>query len=808
MPKADAAWDKHTTAAQKEVEKDSGITVKVNGWECKYCDGQFWNKNLDRLRRHLTGDQQQCKGCRITPCTDAPEDVRKEMTATLAGRQALADSAAKRKATSEEIADEFGKNRANQIQQRMVAKRKSVSDLEVDGALSDMFDGLGIAHNKIDHPLFRRGVQKLRNAHPDYKLPHRKSLGGSILEHQYQCDVDDRTRHLQHKLIKKFGKALLTDGATIQKTPLLNTILMCPVWRDALFLSCEDCTDHLASGLSKDAEYIADVVIKGIRRLPFPRFVDLIITDGAGDMRKFHRLVTAVFPWIDTQWCISHLSNCILKKSAEGHSKLQEHIDKAKKIVDRFTHHHSEHAMFRQMSKAMSRDLALIRYCEPRFGLYFLMLHRLQVLKRTLKAVIHSGAYRAMEYEDDEEAVIIDDSAFWDYNELVVKATWPLLQLVRLGDERKTPTLHRVYKYAKLTKRRLAEAKDDDLSAHVLEAFEHYERHLCSDIVKAASIVDVGTWARGNLEDVNECKEKLSDYITKFAEQYEEPDGFVEKAEEQMLSYLNNEGVYATEAVLGKARTMAAYRFWDKYSGSSPEFSKVALHLSSKVCGSGEAERNWKDYKFVYDKARNRTSSKKQQMLITRYNALRLRAGIVDPGDIDPREEVLLYGCEEELVDPAAAPEPLVAGGANERVRENPFNAWPESWEDQAIFEPEVSGATGRYQLKTKFVGMHLYDPDDGVEEHRIIVELEWNKTKPRGWKTNTPQDWKQWKAVTELDPKHHQDKIDKEGHEDTLESYWFNDDLYDMILAAPREEQPRTILTGDEDSDDVVDES
>ena len=119
-----------------------------------------------------------------------------------------------------------------------------------------------------------------------------------------------------------------------------------------------------------------------------------------------------------------------------------------------------------------------------------------------------------------------------------------------------------------------------------------------------------------------------------------------------------------------------------------------------------------------------------------------------------------MYGCEEELVDPAAAPEPVVAGGANERVRENPFNAWPESWEDQAVFEPEVSGTTGRYQLKTKFVGMHMYDPDEGVEEHRIIVELEWNKTKPKGWKTNTPQDWKQWKAVTELDPKHHQEDV------------------------------------------------
>jgi len=106
-----------------------------------------------------------------------------------------------------------------------------------------------------------------------------------------------------------------------------------------------------------------------------------------------------------------------------------------------------------------------------------------------------------------------------------------------------------------MTKDRLTAADDDGLSAHALKAFEHYEDHLCSDIVKAASIVDASTWAKGELENVDECKEKLSEYITKFADQYEEPDGFVEKAEEQMLSYLNKEKNYATEAVLGKART-------------------------------------------------------------------------------------------------------------------------------------------------------------------------------------------------------------------------------------------------------------
>ena len=44
MPKADAAWDKHTTAAHKVVEKEGGLTVKIQGWECNYCDGQFWNR--------------------------------------------------------------------------------------------------------------------------------------------------------------------------------------------------------------------------------------------------------------------------------------------------------------------------------------------------------------------------------------------------------------------------------------------------------------------------------------------------------------------------------------------------------------------------------------------------------------------------------------------------------------------------------------------------------------------------------------------------------------------------------------------
>lgn len=393
MPENEA-WAAHTAAVSKEEVKGS-ITVIKKGWTCNYCDTTYWNHDLKRLRVHLTGDQLQCRGCKIAPCTAAPEDVQADMTAMLASSHAQAGAVAKRKSTNEELADEAAQGRAQFIQRKIPNCRKTVDTIEVDGAILDMFDGLGIAHAKVEHPLFQRAIRSIRNAPSDYKLPGRTTLGGSILEQQYQCNVDERSKHLQHEQVKKFGMTTTTDGATLQKTPLLNLIMICAVWSHALFLLCKDCTDHLADGGSKDAEFIADVMIMAIRSLPYPRYVDLIITDGAGDMMKFIRLLTAVFPWIYAQWCVSHLCNCIMKKVSTGLPKLEEHIEKGKKIVDRFSNHHAEHAMFTRMSKAMHCDLAIIRYCDTRFGLYFLMLHRLHVLKQVLKAVIHSTEYRA-----------------------------------------------------------------------------------------------------------------------------------------------------------------------------------------------------------------------------------------------------------------------------------------------------------------------------------------------------------------------------------------------------------------------------
>ena len=58
---------------------------------------------------------------------------------------------------------------------------------------------------------------------------------------------------------KTFGLTLLGDGATIKRMPLINIIasgVYCPV----AVLSIADCTNHMAKGGMKDADYIANTL--------------------------------------------------------------------------------------------------------------------------------------------------------------------------------------------------------------------------------------------------------------------------------------------------------------------------------------------------------------------------------------------------------------------------------------------------------------------------------------------------------------------------------------------------------------------
>ena len=96
------------------------------------------------------------------------------------------------------------------------------------------------------------------------------------------------------------------------------------VFSSVMLLAVLDASAHLAQGHHKDSEYIANSIIPTIRGLPNPLAVDLLICDGAADMTRFRALIGAVFLWLLSIWCISHIVNRILARigAIEGIAEL------------------------------------------------------------------------------------------------------------------------------------------------------------------------------------------------------------------------------------------------------------------------------------------------------------------------------------------------------------------------------------------------------------------------------------------------------------------------------------------------------
>ena len=102
---------------------------------------------------HVSCDRALCKA--IDPCSAAkvPEEQRLEAKALLDARNGVASGNKKRAAQADETAEDDATHRASH---QAKLRNKQESKCKVDSALSDMFDGLGIAHSKVDHPLVKR----------------------------------------------------------------------------------------------------------------------------------------------------------------------------------------------------------------------------------------------------------------------------------------------------------------------------------------------------------------------------------------------------------------------------------------------------------------------------------------------------------------------------------------------------------------------------------------------------------------------------------------------------------------------------
>ena len=174
------------------------------------------------------------------------------------------------------------------------------------------------------------------------------------------------------------GVTIVSDGWTnTRRRPLINIIATSP--KGAMFLKDEDC-----SGEVKDAQFIADILIKSIEQIG-PNKVVQVVTDNAPVCKAAGLIVESRFDHIFWTPCIVHNLNLILEEIDNKVPWIKELTGQAREIVKFITNHHQSQAIFREYSR-----LELLKVVETRYASNFIMLRRLIEVKQPLVSMVVS----------------------------------------------------------------------------------------------------------------------------------------------------------------------------------------------------------------------------------------------------------------------------------------------------------------------------------------------------------------------------------------------------------------------------------
>lgn len=182
--------------------------------------------------------------------------------------------------------------------------------------------------------------------------------------------------------------------------------------------------------------YVAETIISALKELPQrPTF---LLTDGAAVMVAAYVIIEAALPGILCGVCTTHTLNLFLKEVGNIAS-IGDVIAVGKKVNLWLHEHHLPRGLLRKYTlEQLGRELAPVVPAETRFGLYFIMLHRLLRLEPALVAMVHDKKIKEDTKAATKEAVgVIMDKAFWSDAKKLVELLWPAMDFLRLTDSEK-----------------------------------------------------------------------------------------------------------------------------------------------------------------------------------------------------------------------------------------------------------------------------------------------------------------------------------------------------------------------------------
>jgi hypothetical protein len=331
-------------------------------------------------------------------------------------------------------------------------------------AIADFLHSHCLPFSMANDPKLAKIIEIARTLGPNYKPPYRDTISGKYLNALYSTYWTEQMKTLLSEA-RVFGLTLFGDGATIKTVPLVN-VLAAGVNNPFALLDIADCTDHLAKGGKKDAQYIAKICMPLMKQIESekldvngkksPGVIDLVFFDGASNVQNAGEILRAYNRRITVGHGAEHVVSLFFSDVYTKVPEFKRLSDFAKKVRNIFgSVRHSPSAMFKKYSHAHNKGvyIGFINPSECRMAGEHIALLRLLRLRNALRATITSKEFLDLRVFHTVMSVL-NDPEFWTWLFVMCRALYAPMRVLRLADQ-KIPAMDKLFYYVAQTDRML-----------------------------------------------------------------------------------------------------------------------------------------------------------------------------------------------------------------------------------------------------------------------------------------------------------------------------------------------------------------
>ncbi|KAM7517141.1 hypothetical protein LguiA_006724 [Lonicera macranthoides] len=404
----------------------------------------------------------------------------------------------------------------------------------------------------------------------------------------------------------------MLDGWTDGKgRVLMNFLVNSP--KGTFFLKSIDAFESVKNG-ELMFNYI-DEVVKEVGE----ENVIQVITDSASNMKNAGKRLKEKRVRLWWTPCAAHCIDLMLEDIGKM-TVFSTTLEKAKRVV-KFIYGHS---IILSMMRKYTGDREFLRPAITRFATAYLTLQSIYKQKMPLSAMFTSQEFAQTKYAKTNEGMatsytLLYDPDFWPHVAFCIKATVPLVCVLREVDSEEKPAIGFIYELMDGAKEKIklnfngAERKYRPIWKKIDTRWTpqlHQPLHAA------------GYYLNPQLrfqESFSDCAEVRKGLYACMDRMMTERDRII--ADVQLEMYDKQRGDFGSSVAIKTRNLRSPASWWERFGREVPELMKFAIRVLNLTCSASGCERNWSTFEAIHTKKRNRLEYKRLNALVyVKYN--------------------------------------------------------------------------------------------------------------------------------------------------------------------------------------------